>query len=242
MLSTISKDNLAARVKKMIVVEETLVASKEAPGGVHVESGHDEDTTLDLIRKRKRLEIPTPSGHSHSDWRGPEVEIFSIQEHAEGSSKVRASIWDPGFDVSAHYKSCFLLEDNVSRLNKLDVGRLCGDVEGLLGKGTTLVCLANAKVKERKKAKEQKIEQIFGLQKENTRLHQEVDHLRVDVTRWAQEKDDLGKQMEDLKERSTQRETGLLKTIDDLKGKEVELLKRVDALLGMAKRASPPRT
>jgi len=52
MLSTISKDNLAARIKKMMAAKESVVESKGVPGGVQIESEPDEETTSGLIRKR----------------------------------------------------------------------------------------------------------------------------------------------------------------------------------------------
>jgi len=204
-MSTINKVNLVARIKKIMVAKETLVARNVAPGGVHVESEHDEKMTSDLIPKRKRLDIPTPLGQSHLDGRGPEVEILSIQEDIAGNSKEKTSLWDSSFDISAHNKACYLMEDNVALLNLLDARRICGDAEGLLSQVTTLVCLANAKLKEGEKVEKKRIEQVKGLQKENARLHQEVDQFRVDSARWAKLQTNLEKQVEDLKENSAQK-------------------------------------
>ena len=64
------------------------------------------------------------------------------------------------FDISAHIKSCYLMEDDITHLNKLGIGRLCGDAESLLGQVPTLVCLTNAKLKEGENEKKKKIEQI----------------------------------------------------------------------------------
>ncbi|KAL9318171.1 hypothetical protein ACSQ67_014688 [Phaseolus vulgaris] len=96
---------------------------------------------------------------------GPEVEILSIQEDIAGNSKEKTSLWDSSFDISAHNKACYLMEDNVALLNLLDARRICGDAEGLLSQVTTLVCLANAKLKEGEKVEKKRIEQVKGLQK-----------------------------------------------------------------------------
>jgi len=97
----------------------------------------------------------------------------------------------------------------------------------LLGQVTILVCLANEKAKERKRAEDKKAHQITNLQKEVSHFQAdnfEVDRLHSESTRWAQEKVDLYnqvKQMEkvisDLNEGTTRKEVDLSKTIDALK-------------------------
>jgi len=119
MLSTISKDNLTTRMKKMMAAKESVVESKGELGGLQIESEHDEETTSGLIRKNRGLEVPVPSGQSHSDGRGLEIQPLPIQDHIWCSSKVKASLWDPDFDILTHNKSVYLMEDDIGRVDKL---------------------------------------------------------------------------------------------------------------------------
>ncbi|KAL9277805.1 hypothetical protein ACSQ67_024969 [Phaseolus vulgaris] len=101
------------------------------------------------------------------------------------------------------------------------------DAESLLSEVTTLVCLANVKVKERKTKKTKTVHQIADLRKDVTHLQVEnfeLNRLRSESTRWAQEKINMHervKQMEkdinDLKDNFARKEVDSSKTIDALK-------------------------
>ncbi|KAL9325706.1 hypothetical protein ACSQ67_006351 [Phaseolus vulgaris] len=62
------------------------------------------------------------------------------------------------------------MKDDVIRMKEFDDDCLCSDAKSLLGKVTTLVCLANVNAKERKKAKDKKAHQSVDLQKQVSRL------------------------------------------------------------------------
>jgi len=107
--------------------------------------------------------VSITSEHSHSDGQAPTQDALKIQEcEVVGSSKGK-SPWHPSLDISAYNKSFFLLEDDNARLKICDGDRLRPDAESLLGQATTLVCLANIKVEERKKTEGKKTQQIVEL-------------------------------------------------------------------------------
>jgi len=126
---------------------------KASTGVAHVQSNQDEQTTSSLVFKRKRLETAPPTEHSHSDGRAPNQEIITIQE-CEAKSSQRKSLLDPNFDILAHDESFFFPGEDKARLMAHDEDHLCHDVEKLLGQAFALTCLANVKVKDRKRAEE----------------------------------------------------------------------------------------
>lgn len=71
----------------------------------------------------------------------------------------------------------------MARLKIYDKDWLHHDTESLLGQATTLVCLADVKVEERKKTESKRAQQIVEIQKENERLWVEI----VDVDRLCSE-------------------------------------------------------
>ncbi|KAL9318080.1 hypothetical protein ACSQ67_014597 [Phaseolus vulgaris] len=116
---------------------------------------------------------------SNSNGRIPDMEVLTIRDcYVVGSSKRKASLWDPNFDISSHNKSCYLFEDDVTRLKDHNKDRLRSKVESLLGQVTILVCLANEKAKERKRAEDKKAHRITNLQKEVS--HFQADNFEVD--------------------------------------------------------------
>jgi len=80
-----------------------------------------------------------------------------------GSSK-RKSLWDPNFDIPAHGESCFLSDEDKARLMVYGENHLRQDSEKLLGQAFSSACLANVKVRDRKKVEDKRIEQIVELQ------------------------------------------------------------------------------
>jgi len=148
MLSTISKDNLTARIKKMMVAKEVVVQSKGGTrwGAYRVRARRGDH--LGSRPKKEKTRSPCSLGSVSFGWERSKGPNLTHPGTRWMQLKVNTSLWDPNFDSSAHNKLCYLMEDDISFLNKLGVGRLCGDVENLLGQVTTLVCLTYAKLKE----------------------------------------------------------------------------------------------
>jgi len=83
-----------------------------------------------------------------SDYQGG---TLTIQEYdAIDNSREKVSLWNLTIDILAHNNLCYLLDDDVARLKEFDEDYFYSDAESLLSEVTTLVCLANVKVKERK--------------------------------------------------------------------------------------------
>jgi len=136
----------------MRAAKDTLESKKVAlTGVVHVQSEQDERNASGLVFKRKRSEAPIPFEHSHSDDRAPTQNALTIQEwEVVGNSKEK-SLWDPSFDISAYDRSCFVLEEDMARLNIYYEDRLRRDAKSLLCQATTLEYMADVKAEERKK-------------------------------------------------------------------------------------------
>ena len=72
-------------------------------------------------------------------------------------------MWGPSFDISTHNRSCFLLEDDIARLNIYDIDQIRREAKSLLSQATALVCLANVRVEKQKKNEGKETQQIAEL-------------------------------------------------------------------------------
>jgi len=152
MLSNISKFELTALTRNMRAAtslhKDFLPQNRKALAGVaQVQSDQDEQTTSNLVFKRKRLETP-PIEHTHLDGRAPNQEVITIQE-CEAESSQKKSLWDPDFDIPTHGEFFFPGEDK-ARLMAHDEDHLRHDVEKFLDQAFALTCLVNNKVKDQK--------------------------------------------------------------------------------------------
>lgn len=142
-------------------------------------------------------------------------------------------MWDPSFDISAHNRLCFLLEDDVARLKICDEDRLRHDVESLLGQAIALVSLFNIGVEEHKRTKGKKTQQIAQLQKENEHLQAqtvEVNRLRLELVTKTQEGHVLTREKTDLANKVNMLEKKMGDREQEMARKEAELQKMIDTL------------
>jgi len=105
-----------------------------------------------------------------------------------------------------------------------DEDHLRHDAEKLLGQAFALTCLVNFKVKDWKRAKDQRVKQNMVLHQEVERLRDKVNHLGVALTNKTQEglvlagkKRKLSKEIEDLKRELTRKEEDFSKDTNSFK-------------------------
>jgi len=103
-----------------------------------------------------------------------EFEVITIQECKAESSRGK-SLWDPDFDVPTHGESFFLPNEDRARLMVHDEEHLRHDTLKLLGQAFAMACMVDAKAKDCKTTKDQRI-------KENMELHKEVGVFRMRLT------------------------------------------------------------
>ena len=177
---TLAKEVLAELAKKMRAAaslpEESLTQKRKSPAMIiYTPTDQDEETTSEIVFKRKRATTTPHTEHSHSDGQAPHQEVIIIQE-CETESLRRKSLWDPDFDVPTHGETSFLSSKDKARLMVHNEDYLLRDTMKQFGQAFAMGCLVIAKARDRKVAEDQRV-------KENVKFQKEVERLRVEINR-----------------------------------------------------------